>query len=162
VPRQQLTTKGKPAAIAQLAADPAYGNVKLVIEERRFADGVHLPAPADVLWTSRNYHDFRLKQVNLDVLRMNRSIFAALKPGGTYSVVDHAAAAGASADVADTLHRVDPALVRRDAEAAGFEFVAASKALANAADDHGKSVFSAELRDHTDQFVYKFRKPKRR
>jgi predicted methyltransferase len=98
----------------------------------------------------------------MDVAGMNRSIFAALKPGGLYIVLDHAAAAGAPAEVADTLHRVDPALVRRDVEAAGFRYVGESRALANPGDDHSKPVFAPELRDHTDQFVLKFRKPKRR
>ena len=58
------------------------------------------------------------------------------------------------------LHRIDPAAVRKDLEAAGFQFVGESKALANPADDHTKGVFDPTLRGHTDQFIYKFRRPK--
>jgi predicted methyltransferase len=45
-------------------------------------------------------------------------------------------------------------------EAAGFKFEGESKALANPADDHTKRVFDPAIRGHTDQFIYKFRKPK--
>ena len=44
-------------------------------------------------------------------------------------------------------------------EAAGFEFVGESKALANPADPHTKGVFGASIRGRTDQFIFKFRRP---
>jgi predicted methyltransferase len=59
----------------------------------------------------------------------------------------------------DTLHRIDPAIVKKQVEAAGFRFVGESKLLANPADDHSKKVFDKTIRGHTDQFIYKFRKP---
>jgi len=58
------------------------------------------------------------------------------------------------------VHRIDPAVVRREVEAAGFKFDGESKILANPADDHSKAVFDPSIRHHTDQFIYKFRKPK--
>jgi predicted methyltransferase len=63
-------------------------------------------------------------------------------------------------DATSTVHRIDPAVVKKEVEAAGFKFEGESKALANPADDHTKAVFDASLRGHTDQFIYKFRKPK--
>ena len=54
----------------------------------------------------------------------------------------------------------DPAIVKRQVEAAGFKFEGESKALANPTDDHTKAVFDPSIRGHTDQFIYKFRKPK--
>jgi predicted methyltransferase len=59
-----------------------------------------------------------------------------------------------------TVHRIDPAIVRKEVEAAGFKFAGESKLLAHAADDHSKNVFDPALRGHTDQFIYKFTKPK--
>ena len=43
--------------------------------------------------------------------------------------------------------------------AAGFRFVGESRLLANPADDHKKAGFDKSIRGHTDQFIYKFRKP---
>ena len=63
-------------------------------------------------------------------------------------------------DETHTVHRIDPAVVKQEVEAAGFKFDGESKVLANPADDHTKPVFDPSIRHHTDQFIYKFRKPK--
>lgn len=147
----------KPPAVNAIAADPAYPNVKVVAAD--FAK-LQLPEPVDLVWTSQNYHDLHLAKMNLDVAAVNRAIFQALKPGGLYVIVDHAAAAGAGLDVPDKLHRIDPAIVRREVEAAGFRYEGQSSVLRNRADDHQRLVFDPAIRGHTDQFVYKFRKPK--
>jgi len=114
----------------------------------------------DVFWISQNYHDLKDPFMGpVDTGAFNRAVFAALKPGGTYIVIDHVAAPGAPADVTDTLHRIDPALVRREVEAAGFKFEGESRALANPADPHTKGVFDESIVGHTDQFIYKFKRP---
>ncbi|MDB5449729.1 MAG: methyltransferase [Phenylobacterium sp.] len=142
-----------PGAVT-IAADPAYANVKAVqATPASFA----VPQKADLVWTSQNYHDLHNNK-GLDLAAFNKAVYDALKPGGVYVVLDHAAAPGA--DVTSTLHRIDPAVVRKEVEAAGFKFEGEDKTLANAADDHSKAVFDPALRGHTDQFVYKFRKPK--
>lgn len=117
------------------------------------------PEPVDVVFTAQNYHDLHLKRFNLDVAAANKALFDTLKPGGTLIVIDHVAATGAPVDVADTLHRIDPAIVKKEVEAAGFVFEAESGAIRNPADDHTKVVFDPAIRGHTDQFVYRFRKP---
>ena len=104
------------------------------------------------------YHD--LFWVGADREKMNRAIFAALKPGGLYVIVDHAAAAGTGLDVPEKLHRIDPAIVRKEVEAAGFKFDGESQVLRHTADDHSKGPFDPAIRGHTDQFAYRFRKPK--
>ena len=147
----------KPPAVNAVAADPAYANVKVLA-----ADLATLKPPeaADLVWTSLNYHDLHLARMNLDVAAANRAVSAALKPGGIYLVIDHAAAPGTGLDVPDKLHRIDPSIVRREVEAAGFTLEAESAALKNPADDHAVSAVDASIRGRTDQFVYKFRKPK--
>jgi predicted methyltransferase len=60
---------------------------------------------------------------------------------------------------ADKLHRIDPARVRRDFEAAGFEYDGATDVLRHPDDDHTRVVFDEAIRGRTDQFVYRFRKP---
>jgi predicted methyltransferase len=141
------------ASLAAIAAEPAYGDVTVVA-------GLLDPAAAgsDVVWTSQNYHDLHNAPPEL-VAGANHAVFAALKPGGYYVIIDHAAAAGAPADVTKTLHRIDPAVVKAEVVAAGFVFDGESKVLANPADDHTKAVFDPAIRGHTDQFAYRFRKP---
>lgn len=95
----------------------------------------------------------------IDAPVMLAELFQSLKRGGVLGIVDHAAEAGAPADVAQTLHRIDPALLRSDIEQAGFVFEAESTALANPDDDHGKPMFAEGVRGNTDRFIYRFRRP---
>lgn len=148
---------GSTPAVATIAADAAYGNVQPV-EVASFATFA-VPEQVDVVWTSQNYHDLHRGTGSVDVPKVNAQIFKALKPGGVYIVLDHAAAAGTPADPEDKLHRIDPGLVRREVEAAGFRYEGELAALKNPADDHTKPVFDPSLRGQTDQFVLKFRKP---
>lgn len=118
------------------------------------------PEPLDMFWISQNYHDLKDKFMGpLDTAAFNRAVYAALKPGGVYIVLDHVAAKGAPDDVTETLHRIDPAVVRREVEAAGFKFEGESSILANPDDPHTVKVFDKSIRGHTDQFIYRFRKP---
>ena len=123
-------------------------------------DVAKYPERLDVFWISQNYHDLKDKFMGpVDTAAFNRAVFAALKPGGVYIVLDHVAAPGAPADVTDTLHRIEPAVVRREVEAAGFKFESESRALANPADPHTAEVFDPSIVGRTDQFIYKFRRP---
>lgn len=125
-------------------------------------EGTRFPQKLDLFFISQNYHDMHDKFMGpVDIAAFNAAVYAALKPGGIYLVLDHVAAPGAPADVTETLHRIEPAVVRREVEAAGFKFVAESSLLANPADPHTAQVFDKSIRGHTDQFIYKFRKPGR-
>lgn len=139
------------AAVTALATNPAYGDVTVVASPVEAHD-------LDLFWTAQNYHDLHNSPPGT-VDMLNKAVFAALKPGGYYVVVDHAAAAGAPAEVTKTLHRIDPAVVKAEVTAAGFVFDGESKVLANPADDHTKLVFDPAIRGKTDQFAYRFRKP---
>ncbi len=117
--------------------------------------------PVDLVWTVQNYHDLAndgLGEAGID--RLNAEAFTALKPGGTYIVIDHADAAGTGLTGTETKHRIDPAVVKAEVAKAGFQFVGESDVLRNPADDHSAKVFDPAIRGHTDQFVYKFRKPR--
>ena len=157
-PPKPSTDPAKPAptpAAETLAADPAYGNITAV---RVSPASLAVPGKADIFWTSQNYHDLH-NIPGLDMTAFNKSVFAALKPGGEYIVLDHVGAPG-DPEITHTLHRIDPALVRKEVEAAGFTYVAENTTLRNPADDHSLKVFDPAIRGHTDQFIYKFRKPK--
>ena len=133
-----------------------YGNVSRVNGD---LDTMTFDQPLDVVFMSQEYHDFHIPGFGVDVARMNRAVFAALKPGGQYVVIDHQGAAGTGNSQVSTLHRIEGDFLRREVEAAGFVFEGESRAVANPADDHSLNVFDAAIRGQTDQFVYRFRKP---
>jgi len=117
-----------------------------------------VPEPVDVVWTSRNYHDFQ--NAMPDMSAYNKKVFAALKPGGTYFILDHAAAADAPDNVTSTMHRSKESTVRAQVEAAGFRFVASSDILRNTADNRSERVQEQDVRGKTDQYLLKFVKPR--
>jgi predicted methyltransferase len=117
------------------------------------------PEPLDVVWMSQEYHDFHIPAFNTDVMTMNRAIYAALKPGGYFIVIDHSGRPGTGHSEVQTLHRIEGASLRAEVEAAGFVFDGESSALVNPADDRTTNVFDEAIRGRTDQFVYRFRKP---
>ena len=141
------------ATIAALGSDAAYGDVTVAASPLDPA-----ARDLDVFWTAQNYHDLHNAPAGT-VEGLNKAVFAVLKPGGYYVIIDHAAAAGAPADVTKTLHRIDPAVVKAEVTAAGFVFDGESKVLANPADPHTALVFDPAIRGHTDQFAYRFKKP---
>jgi predicted methyltransferase len=139
-----------------LAATPHYKNVTLLEEP---AEQVSIPQKVDVVFTSQNYHDYHDFPVSIAAL--DKHIFEALKPGGVFVIIDHVAPAGSGASDTNTLHRIDPMLVKKEVQAAGFVFDGESNALRNPDDPHTAKVFDKSIRGHTDQFIYRFRKPLR-
>jgi predicted methyltransferase len=141
------------------AAKPVMKNVVSV--ER----GLDSPFPPeatglDAVVTVLNYHDTVWMKV--DRAKMNEAVFDALKPGGVYAIVDSSAAAGSGDRDAETLHRIDEDLVKREVTAAGFTLAGESDALRNPADprDWNSSPRAAGARRGTsDRFVLKFVKP---
>jgi predicted methyltransferase len=145
------------APIKALAADANYSNLSVV---ELVAGKVAAPTPLDLVFTAQNYHDLH-NVPSLDVAAFNKSVFDALKPGGLYVIVDHSAEAGSGSRDTNTLHRIDADSVKQEVTAAGFEFVAASDILKNSADARTAKVFDPTIRGKTDQFILKFRKPKK-
>jgi predicted methyltransferase len=144
-------------AYAATVANPAFANVSVSTQP---ATEIKAPEKVDLVFTAQNYHDYPDKFMGkVDPAVLNKAVFDALKPGGIYLIIDHSAAAGSGMRDTDTLHRIDAAIVRKQVTAAGFTFIGESKLLANPQDDHTKLVFDKSIRGHTDQFIYKFRKP---
>jgi predicted methyltransferase len=158
-PRRPNAPEGSPdpaAAVQAIAADPHYSNVSVIVAS---VTALKVPEPVDLVWTSRNYHDFH-NIPNADVPAIDKMIFDALKPGGVFIVLDHAAEKGSGFRDTSTLHRVDPEAVKKEVEGAGFKFEGQSEILRNANDPHKEKVFEASVKGKTDQFILKFRKPK--
>jgi predicted methyltransferase len=122
------------------------------------ASDLMLPSDLDVVWTTENYHDLHNDLFGKpDMKAFDTAVFNALKPGGVFIVEDHIAPAGSGASDTDTLHRIDPALVRQEVESAGFKYIGQSRALHNPDDPHTAKVFT--MVDKTDRFLFKFQKP---
>ena len=125
------------------------------------------PFPADVhdldmVTMVLFYHDTYWQKV--DRTKMNAAIFAALKPGGSYVVIDHSAKAGDGATQVQTLHRVEESVVVDEIEAAGFTLAESADFLRNAADPRDwnaspPAAHEAGKRGTSDRFVLRFVKP---
>ena len=136
----------------------AYSNVSVL---HASINKLTAPEPLDVVWTSQNYHDLHDPFfAPADTAVINKAVYAALKPGGYYVILDHAAADGSGLSATNTLHRIDEAVVKKEVEAAGFKLVAESNVLRNPKDPRDKLVFDPSIRHHTDQFILKFMKPR--
>lgn len=157
-PSEMAKVASKPfAALKAFAGKGEYANVVVLVQP---VDALELPQPADMVWTSQNYHDLHDPFMgSLDVGRVDKRLLAMLKPGGTFLVLDHTAAPGSGFRNTNDLHRVDPAAVKQEVTGAGFQFVAASDVLHNPADDHTAAVFDPKIKGRTDKFLLEFRKP---
>jgi len=102
-----------------------------------------------------NYHD--LGWMGVDRAAMNASVFRALKSGGVFVLADHAGRPGTGISEAGTLHRIEPAFLRREIEAAGFKVLAEADFLANPNDPKDKN--TPDPAQAKDEYVVKFVKP---
>ena len=140
-----------------LARESGRENVEVIS-----ADLVAMPGTmqlADVLWMHLFYHDLHTKLIQsrgATAAEFNRAVHERLKPGGYFVIVDHAAAAGSGTGDSQSLHRIDPAAVRAEVEAAGFALEAEDAALANKDDPHAVKVFDPSIKGKTDRFAYRF------
>lgn len=146
-----------PPPVKAIAEDPHYANVHPTYQ--KLAE-LKLPPGTDVVWTTQNYHDFH-NIPDVSVATLNKTVFEALKPGGSYFVLDHSAEAGSGTRDTNTTHRIDEETVKQEMKAAGFELAGESDILRNKDDPRTGKVFEAPIQGHTDQFVLKFRKPKK-
>ena len=142
------------AALATRMATPAMKNA--VADTAPFDD----PIPAgvadfDLVTFLFYYHD--TTYMNVDRAQMNRKLFAALKPGGTLVIADHAALPGQGVTVGKTLHRIEESALQQEIEAAGFKLIATGDFWRNAADTHDFPSFKRDM--PVDNFVLKFQKP---
>ncbi len=145
-------TAGRLANVERIVAD----NNRLELAPNRFDAVIMIKVYHDVYFVSDE-----MGWERIDGPRLLDEVFRALKPGGVLGIVDHAAAPGSPPETGGTLHRIDPAVIRRDMAAAGFVFDGQSDVLRNPTDDYSQSVFSPTVRNRTDRVIMRFRKPYR-
>jgi len=106
------------------------------------------------------YHDVIAEKG--DSKKLVASVFAGLKHGGVFVVIDNSAKDGTGGADASTLHRIDEKLVRDEVTAAGFKLEGSGDFLRNPKDarDWNADPGSGDARARTqDRFVLKFVKP---
>ena len=112
--------------------------------------------PLDLVTLILNYHD--ISYLPLDRDAMNRRIFAALKPGGRYVIVDHSALPGTGITAGKTLHRIEEAFVVAEVKRAGFVLDAEGAFMRNPEDKREGS--SNDPKPLSDKFALRFVKPR--
>ena len=133
---------------------PAMGNA--VAWTRPYDDPAAGLPSLDLIAFLFAYHDTTFMEV--DRARMNKALFAALKPGGILVVADHAARPEDGATVGKLYHRIAEETVRSELAAAGFKLVGSADFLRNPDDPRTAIVFRSPIK--VDEFVLKFEKPK--
>ena len=148
-----------PVTLADRAANIAKsGNgapIMPVIRPFEDAAPPELAGKVDLVTLMFNYHD--LGWMGVDRAAMNASVFRALKSGGVFALADHAGRPGTGISEAGTLHRIEPAFLRREIEAAGFKLLAEADFLANPNDPKDKN--TPDPAQPKDEYVVKFVKP---
>ena len=118
---------------------------------------VKFPKPLDIAWVTQNYHDLKVPEYgSVDTVAFDREVFAALKPGGIFFVLDHEGWPGMTNEDIAKVHRVEKAQVIREVTSAGFKLVGEGNFLRQPSDDHHLPIFDKKVRGHTDQYALKF------
>ena len=151
--------KGAVEADQALLAEKRWKNV--AIDVQPFGT-VGFPKPIDLAWVTQNYHDLKIARYGkVDTLAFDRAVYAALKPGGIYFILDHQGVPGMTDEDIARVHRIDKAMVIREVTSTGFRLVSEGRFLHRPADDHKASIFDKAVQGHTDQFALKFVKPRK-
>jgi predicted methyltransferase len=122
---------------------------------------VNFPKPIDIAWVTQNYHDLKIAKYGVvDTLAFDKAVYAALKPGGTFFILDHQGAPGLTDAEIERLHRINRDQVIKEVTSAGFKLADEGNFLRRPGDDHSKPIFDESIRGKTDQYALKFVKPK--
>lgn len=160
---EDMAAPPRPAAAAVPGAPPTLEQraraVPNIVPVRRVFEDPAPPEVAngglDLVTIMFNYHD--LGHMHVDRSRMNRAVFAALKPGGMYVIADHSGRPGTGISESGTLHRVEEDFVKREVQTAGFRLAAEGMFLRNPADPRDHNTPMPPM--PKDEFVLKFVKP---
>ena len=150
--------KGAVTANQALLAEGKWNNVSMDVQP---FGTVKFPKPLDMAWITQNYHDLKIAKYGVvDTLAFDRAVFAALKPGGAFFILDHQGVPGLTDAQIEKLHRINRDQVIKEVTAAGFKLAGEGKFLRRPGDDHSKPIFDASIRGKTDQYALKFVKPR--
>jgi predicted methyltransferase len=142
-----------------------FADGRLARVERSVVETCNLGLPTaglDAALIVMSYHDLYHYDPEgwprIDADRFLEQIRTAVKPGGIFLIVDHAARAGTGSTAAQALHRIDEEFAVADIERHGFRLERRWDGLRNAQDDRTRVVFDPTIRGHTDRFVHVYRR----
>lgn len=161
----QLVNNAPYVAFTRKEYEPRFKDGRLAAVERSVVESCNLglkPESLDAAMIVLSYHDLYHHDPNgwprIDAAQFLEQIRRAVKPGGVFLIVDHAARDGSGSDAAHELHRIDEQFAIRDLESHGFALEKRWDGLRNASDDRTKQVFDAAIRGKTDRFVHVYRR----
>jgi len=145
----------------KMLAEGKWKNVSLDVEP---FGTVKFPKPLDLAWVTQNYHDLKIPKYGpggkaVDTVAFDRAVYAALKPGGIFFIIDHQGPPNLSPTDIAKMHRINRDQVVKEVTSVGFKLAGEGNFLRNPADDHSKPIFDPSIRGHTDQYALKFVKP---
>jgi predicted methyltransferase len=108
----------------------------------------------DLVLTFRNYHNLSASAR----ASLNRAVFAALKSGGSYGILDHTRRHN-EPETAENWRRMDPVLVIKEVQAAGFVLEDFSNLHYTPDDELRYEVARRSVKGNSDRFALRFRKP---
>jgi predicted methyltransferase len=150
--------KGAVEANQKLVAEGKFKNVSMDVQP---FGTVNFPRPLDVAWVTQNYHDLKIaKYGTVDTLAFDKAVYAALKPGGVFFILDHQGAPDLTDAQIEKLHRINRGQVVKEVTSAGFKLADEGNFLRRPGDDHTKPIFDESIRGKTDQYALKFVKSK--
>jgi predicted methyltransferase len=109
---------------------------------------------ADLALNIREYHNFNEE----GAMKLNTALYAALKPGGHYCIIDHTRRHMESTN-SENRRRADPVQVIKEVQAAGFQFVDWSDQFLKPDDELRYEVGRKTVTGNTDRFSLLFVKP---
>ncbi len=139
--------------IAERIKEHGLTNITPLVGE---VDSPGLPKGLDAVFMIMTYHD--VCYMDVDRTELLKVVHGALKPGGLFGVLDHAARPGKGFDDAHECHRIEKCVLIDEVTAHGFKLDGESDCLENAEDTRDKIPFEKGLRDHTCRFIVKFTK----
>ncbi len=150
--------KGAVKANDEMLAQGKWSNVSMDVQP---FGTVKFPKALDLAWVTQNYHDLKIAEYGkVDTRAFDRQVYAALKPGGTFFILDHQGRPNLSDAEIAKMHRINRDVVIKEVTSAGFKLVAEGKFLHRPGDDHSLPIFDKAIQGHTDQYALKFIKPR--
>ena len=145
-----------------MLAEGKWNNVSLDVQP---FGTVRFAQPLDLAWVTQNYHDLKIPQYGpggkaVDTIAFDRAVYAALKPGGIFFILDHQGPPGMTPIDIAKMHRINRDVVVKEVTSAGFKLAGEGDFLRRPGDDHTKPIFDPSIRGHTDQYALKFVKPR--
>jgi predicted methyltransferase len=102
------------------------------------------------------YEDAKNGWSKIDAPTLMKKVLSSLKPGGIVGIVDHIAPSGSGEQAGQTLHRIDPLLIKDKMKSWGFRFIEEANFLQNPADEGDLPMWDPSIKGKTSRAVMKF------